>query len=279
MLRCFVIACFLTVSGCSAHAAEKTLDRTFTVTPGGTLHVDADGASVHVSGHEGNQVIVHMLMRAPEQEIDKATLDAVQADDGVTVTMRRRMSGWFSWANGQKREIEVSVPRQYAIDIRTSGGSIELRDTAGAASARTSGGSIRAQDMAGAVELRTSGGSIEAQKIQGDIDAATSGGSVRLLQIDGKIRAKTSGGSVRCDLAGVNRGISATTSGGSIEVNVPRATAGNIDASTSGGRVSADLPVDSTVKERSHLVGSINGGGESIYAHTSGGSITLGAQD
>ncbi|HET9863888.1 MAG TPA: DUF4097 family beta strand repeat-containing protein [Steroidobacteraceae bacterium] len=279
MLRYLVIACVLTISGCSARAAEKNLDRTFTVTPGGTLSVDAQGASVHVSGHDGNQVVVHMLLRGPERQVEGATLDAVQTDEGVTVTMRQRSGNWFGgWGNWGKREIEVSVPRQYAIDVHTSGGSIALRDTTGNATARTSGGSLRAENITGNVELKTSGGSIETEAIQGDVDAGTSGGSIRLLRVDGKISAKTSGGSVRCELAGANRGISARTSGGSIELTLPDGTTGNIDASTSGGRVSSDFPVTVTEQERSRLVGALNGGGAPIYAHTSGGSISLRTQ-
>ena len=276
-MRYLVLALVLITAGC-AQSAEKTLDRTFTVSPGGTLLVDAEGASVRVSGRDGDQVVVHMVVRASERELARTTLDAVQKDDGVTVTMRKSGSGGSWWGNWQRREIEVTVPRQYGIDVRSSGGSLELRDTIGVASLHTSGGSISAENVAGNVELRTSGGSIEAQKIQGDVDAGTSGGSVRLLEVDGKIRAKTSGGSVRCSLVGANRGISVTTSGGSIEVSLPPDTKGNIEATTSGGRVSTELPVTSTVQEHSHLVGTINGGGEPIDAHTSGGSISLRAQ-
>ena len=63
MPRYLAIALILIAAG-TAQAAEL-LDRTFTVAPGGTLTVDADGASVHVSGSDGNQVVVHMLAAAP----------------------------------------------------------------------------------------------------------------------------------------------------------------------------------------------------------------------
>jgi hypothetical protein len=274
MLRCLIIAFVFTVASCG-QAAEKKLDRTFTVAPGGTLLVDAEGSTVRVSGHDGNQVIVHMRARAAEKELAGTRLDAVQTDAGVTVTMHRDRHNWLLWGNWSQHEIEVQVPRQYAVEVRTSGGSVELRDTTGIASLRTSGGSISANQVTGNTEMRTSGGSIEAESIQGDVDAATSGGSVRLVRIDGKIRAKTSGGSVHCELAGANRGIAAMTSGGSIEVSLPADTKGSIEATTSGGRVSSDFQVSSSVQERSRLIGTLNGGGEPIYARTSGGSISL----
>lgn len=259
-----------------AGAAEKKLDRTFTVSPGGTLFVDADGASVHVSGNDGNQVVVRMVARGPEDNLANTTLDAAQKGNDVSVTMRRSKKGWFSWGNWNTDEsIEVTVPRRYATDVHTAGGSVELRNSEGIASLRTSGGAISAENVTGNVELRTSGGSIHAEKIRGDVNANTSGGDIRLVQVDGKIQGHTSGGSLRFSLVGTNRGISATTSGGSIELTLPRGTTGTVEASTSGGQVSSDLPLSSTVREDSRLVGSLNGGGQPIYAHTSGGSISL----
>jgi DUF4097 and DUF4098 domain-containing protein YvlB len=95
------------------------------------------------------------------------------------------------------------------------------------------------------------------------------------LNVDGKISGHTSGGSVHCSLVGVNRGISATTSGGDIELTLPRATSANIEATTSGGGIKIELPVLEASRNDDRLVGSINGGGQRIEARTSGGGISL----
>jgi hypothetical protein len=276
MIRYSVIALVLLVAG-PANAAEKNLDKTFTVSPGGSLVVDADSASVHVSGADSNQVVVHMRYRGSEEEIATTTIDASQKGDEVTVTMRRQEKRhWFSWGSwNSDGNIEVTVPRRYGIRVHTGGGEIELAGTTGSAKLNTSGGDIVAKNVDGTVELRTSGGSIHADTIRGDVDADTSGGDVRLLNIDGKIRGNTSGGNVRCSLVGLNRGISATTSGGDIELTLPRATTGNLEASTSGGSITTDIPVTSTIHKEDRVDGTINGGGEQIKAHTSGGSISV----
>lgn len=265
----------------SAHAAEKKLDRTFTVSPGGLLTVDADSASVKVSGADTNQVTVHMSARGSDKDLADTTFDAVQNGSGVDVTLRRRQKGgWFSWRSWSSEErVEVTVPRHYAINVRTGGGGIELRDTIGAATLKTSGGDIAAKNLAGTLELRTSGGGILADTIRGDVDADTSGGDVRLLRIDGRIRGNTSGGNVQCSLFGANREISATTSGGDIELILPRATSGSLEATTSGGDITADLPILAAVRKEDRLEGSLNGGGAPIRARTSGGSIRIRAVD
>jgi len=261
----------------SANAAEKTFDRSFTVAPGGTLVVDSDSASVKVAGNDSNQVTVHMVARGSEDDLAAMKLDAFQKDDGVTVTMRRqRKVSWFSWGSwNSDGQVEVTVPRHFGINVRTGGGNVELADTIGAATLHTSGGDITAKNLNGNLEARTSGGGILVDTLRGDVDADTSGGDVRLLQIDGMIRGNTSGGSVRCSLVGANRGISATTSGGDIELTLPRATSANINATTSGGGIRIELPVLETVRNDDRLVGSLNGGGQRIDARTSGGSISL----
>ena len=279
MTRYLAFALVLIAAG-SAQAAEKKLDRTFTVSPGGTLTVDADGGEVHVSGSDGNQVIVHMTIRGSEENLASTEIDALQKTDGVAVTLRKKKRSWFSWGMWSSEEkIEVTVPRRYMVNVHTGGGSVELRDTMGVASLRTSGGDISAKNLNGNVEARTSGGSIRIDTIRGDIVANTSGGDVQLLHVDGKIHGDTSGGNVRCSLVGANRGILATTSGGDVEVILPRGTTGTVDLSTSGGSINSELQVNSSVRKETKLVGSINGGGEAIYARTSGGSISLREQN
>jgi DUF4097 and DUF4098 domain-containing protein YvlB len=275
MPRFLAIALVLLVS-CPAHAADKALERTFTVSPGGSLVVDADGASVRVSGSDTDKVTVRMKVRGTESELENITLDAAQNGNGVTATMKRpKARRWFGWGWTIESSIEVTVPRQYGVDVRTSGGNIELKDTVGSVKLYTSGGDVTAHNLHGNVWLRTSGGQITLDKVRGDVEAKTSGGDVRLLNIDGSIDGHTSGGSVRVSLVGANRGISATTSGGNVEVVLPPGTSGEVAASTSGGNVRTDIPVTTSIVKEGRLEGTLNGGGPRIKAHTSGGDVRL----
>jgi hypothetical protein len=276
MPRYLAFALVLLAAG-PAHAADKTLDRTFTVSPGGTLTVDADGASIRVSGADTNRVTVHMIARGSEEELSALTLDATQKGNDVTATMRRSKSGkWFNWGSrNSESSIEVTVPRRYEISVTTGGGSIDLKDTVGSVKLKTSGGDVTARNLDGTIWLRTSGGQISADTVQGDVDANTSGGDVRLLNIDGNIKGHTSGGNVRVSLKGANRGITATTSGGNVELILPRGTSGTVSAATSGGHVTTDIPVTTKVVKEGRLEGTLNGGGQPIEARTSGGNIRL----
>ncbi len=271
----------LLLAASPANAAEKTVDRTFQVSPGGTLIVDADSVSVRVSAADTNQVSVRMTARGSDEDLTTAKLEAFQKGEEVTVVMRLREGrSWFGRLfQDSEGQIQITVPKRFGINVQTSGGSVELTGTAGTARLRTSGGSITVRNVDGTVEAKTSGGGILADTIRGDVDANTSGGSVRLLHIDGKISGRTSGGSVQCSLVGLNRGILATTSGGSIEITLPQSTTANIEASTSGGRISTEFPLAKSEQDDHHIEGSINGGGAPIVARTSGGGISVNAGD
>ena len=273
MNRYSVLALALLAAG-GAHAADKTFDRTFTVSPGGTLIVDADSASVRVTGGNSNQVVVHMLAKASDDDLASLKLDAVQQGNEVTVTLKREKKGWFNSWRGDQR-IEVTVPQRFVVNVKTGGGSIDLSGTTGTASLNTSGGDITAKNITGNVNADTSGGSIVMDTIRGDVDGDTSGGDVKLLQIDGKMRGNTSGGDVQVSLVGANRGITASTSGGSIRLTLPRSTSGNFEAKTSGGQFTSDMAVTTTSFQEGHVKGTLNGGGPSIDANTSGGDISL----
>ena len=61
-----------------------------------------------------------------------------------------------------------------------------------------------------------------------------------------------------------------------IELAIARNAGADLDLSTSGGDVTCDLPV--TVVGRiseDNIRGTLNGGGPSIYAHTSGGDVRV----
>lgn len=316
----------------TAHAEQRRLDRTFTVSGSGTLTVEADGGDVIVKGGGGEQVQVQIVVKGSERAVEGMELSAEQYGQDVTVLAKREMKGWFNYGN-QQTTVTVTVPDVYGADLRTSGGDITVTGLQGHVVGKTSGGDVRAEAIRGQVQVTTSGGDMDINNIIGDtqvrtsggdirartvtgnlkahtsggkvqienvtgevvarsssgdvvangvkgpVDLQTSGGSVEAAGVDGSIRAVTSGGDVRVDVAGENRGIVASTNGGTVVVRLPRNVAADVDAATSGGSVSTDLPVTATEIRERKLVGTINGGGPQIRARTSGGDVRLRARD
>lgn len=276
-------------------AAERTFERQFTLPPGGGFMLQTALGSVALVGSEGRTIVVHALIEGPESFVSDLDIATAQSAAGVSVTGQLRHSwrdGWFDF--GQRRvTYTIQVPRDCPVDLRTSGGDLEIRQLSaplhgltsggdvtirnirGAVSVHTSGGRIDAADIEGSASLHTSGGSIAVSDATGSLDVSTSGDHIRLAHIDGPVRADTSGGSVEADLL-VNRGVSLVTSGGSIRLHLPASVNGSLDAHTSGGHVETSLPLSRVeVDSREQVRGTLNAGGEPIVLRTSGGSIHI----
>jgi hypothetical protein len=278
-------------------AAQRTYDKRLDAPPGGRLTFDADVGSVVIVGRDAPEVVLHADLEGSQSFLDGFRISAEQTSSGVTVSARGAHEGWLGWLGlfnfgSTHVRFDIEVPRGYPVDLRTSGGRIDVRTLNAEVRAETSGGGVVVQDVAGTVNAHTSGGSIEAERLNGqtklttsgggitvtdstgDLYARTSGGSIHIQNEDGRVDAHTSGGGIRAALR-ANRGAVLATSGGSITLLLPQDAHATIDATTSGGRVMSDLPVTTTEFARNDLRGTLAGGGPPISLHTSGGSIHI----
>lgn len=246
---------------------ERRLERTFTVAAGHTVDVEISGGSISTSTGTGNQVQVtlkQVIHADSERDADDLLKDydihATQSGDRVEVVGRRLAD--VRQPSGRYVSISaiLVVPANVLLDVRTSGGSIDIRGSRTAlVKAHTSGGSVSADGGTGAMDLGTSGGSIDVREALGTLRANTSGGSIDV----GFIGPKATDVSVH-------------TSGGGIHIGIDPTAKLSIEAGTSGGSVDVDgLSLTATTIGRAHLLGTLNGGGGHLSAATSGGSVHL----
>jgi len=292
ILLFFISLMFLLNCSIAADNLKVIKEKTFTVKPGETLTVDVSGADIKIESREGNEVLVKIFGNRKAEE--KMNFRIEQNSSGVDIEIKRKGSSWFNWGSGISLRVEVTVPNNYNTEIntsggdinlsnlqgkhnlRTSGGDVELENTKGPLFVKTSGGDIKLNNHKGESELITSGGNIITRKQTGDVKASTSGGDVDLETQEGKILAKTSGGGIKINYKGEYKGINATTSGGGIKISVPNNIKATVQLATSGGSIDCDFSnTKSTKVSRSKFEAELNGGGELLYAKTSGGSIYL----
>jgi len=309
--KCFnltlVLGLALCLTACSMVMAdtEEVISRSFNVAEGGKLTMDVDRASIKVETESGNIVKVRAILKVGTSSEDKAKeifakykIDFDHSGNNVTIkTDYHKRDGVFSWFGGKHLKVRfiVTVPQKYDLNVKTSGGSISIREIEGDVKAKTSGGSLKFEYVKGPVWGKTSGGSISLEGCSGDAEVKTSGGSIRIGKVEGKVKAHTSGGSIK--VKEVMGTIKASTSGGSVSAYISKQPAGDcklttsggsitvslednikvdIDAKTSGGRVYTDFPV--TIQgelSKRKLQAKINGGGPELYLRTSGGSIKI----
>jgi hypothetical protein len=308
------------VSGDSAAAHAQTqgdIQKTFSVQPGGRLVMDVEPGSIEVKTTGDSQIVVDVFRKVERGNAEEVlSRHEISFDHrGNDLTIRAKFpSGFMRWRRpGLQARWVVSIPREFNIDLKTSGGGISVDDLKGEVlvktsggglkfgkiegpiigntsggsvslagcngkvDVRTSGGGINIGSGAGELSAETSGGGIEIADFSGDAFVRTSGGGIRIKHIKGSIDASTSGGPITAALgAQPKKDCRLHTSGGGITVELDESLALNINAEASGGGVSTDLPLTVQGKlQNGSLRGTLNGGGQTLNLHTSGGSIHL----
>jgi hypothetical protein len=244
-------------------AADDTIRKGFNVAEGGTLRLDADiGEVTIVTGGKGVavEVVRKARGRKGEERLREHKIDFRQSGNDVVINSEsddddNGWSHWLRFSDDYEVQWNIRIPSRYNVEVKTSGGGVDLADIGGTVDARTSGGGIKTGKLSGNATLKTSGGSIKVAGATGELDAHTSGGSIDIGDTTGDVEAKTSGGSIT--LSRVGGKVLARTSGGGIRVEDAM---GSVDASTSGGSITARL--------------SRQPQGDSRLA-TSGGSVTV----
>ena len=316
------LACVADPNSVSARAAAQTdIQRTFSVRPGGRLMMDVDPGSIEVRTAGESQIVVNVFRKVEragdyraEELLRQHEVDFNQQGNNLIIRAKFPSEDWRRWRHSslQVRYV-VSIPTEFNVDLKTSGGGVNVDDLRGEVRVKTSGGGLRfgkiegpitghtsggGITMAGCngkVEVRTSGGGIEIESGAGDLIAETSGGgikigdfvgdafvrtsggSIKINRIEGAIDASTSGGPIVATLgAQPKKDCRLHTSGGGITLELDESLSLNINAETSGGGVTTDLPVTVQGELRSGLLrGTLNGGGQSLILQTSGGGIHL----
>ena len=225
-------------------SVENHIERSFQVTSGGRLTVDADRGSIDVLTVDRDVVDIKVERKVKkngkwsvEEVLEDFAITFDHSNDGVTISAKHKRGN--PWRRNRERnrlqvKFLITVPQQYNVDLKTLGGGISVADLEGEIRSQTLGGNLRIGRIKGSVWGQAAGGSIEVEGTEGDADVKTAGGGITIGNVAGKVDTKTRGGSIRIDKA--MGSVNAKTYGGSITVEE---VMGNINAKTLGGSVKA----------------------------------------
>jgi len=257
----FIVSLAFTFTACgnihlsSNDDLQLIKEKSFNISPGKNLLVEISSGDVKVTYWDKDEVYIKIF--GNENAMEKMNFNMEGTEEMIKITGKKK-SSISSWFSNMNVEVEIKVPARFNLDISTAGGDIKC------------GG------ITGEAELNTSGGDIWADKFSGFMNASTSGGNIFLFCNGAQINAETSGGDIKLEYEGENKGIDLSTSGGDIEVKVAKEIKASMELSTSGGDVSCSLNMSNVKKSSgSRLIGDLNGGGQKLSAHTSGGDITV----
>jgi DUF4097 and DUF4098 domain-containing protein YvlB len=259
-------------------ALAEQWDRQFQVGAHPHVTVEADDGRVAIIAWDRNEVAVH-VESVGWRIGSQLRLDAQQHGSDVNISALTP-HGWFSFdVSVRELRIEVSVPREADLEIRTGDGSVTIPPLTGRVDVRTGDGSITLRGVRGDIHLVTGDGGIDADGLDGKLDASTQDGHIRVsgrfeaLELgsgDGRVIAEAEPGSV------IQDGWSLHTGDGPLSLRLPPGLKADLEAQTGDGRITLDIPVEFTGDwGRSHLRGRMNGGGPPLRLHTGDGSIRV----
>ncbi|MBA3848612.1 MAG: hypothetical protein C0502_01280 [Opitutus sp.] len=309
------LMCLFTIGAVAALPAGleakivRTVEKTFSVQPGGNFRALTQGGDIKVSTADIGEVRItaRQVFRTDSEKkademLSEMTFKLEQQGNDIVAEARyeKRAINWLGHWPPASVDLTVTLPRNFNLDIKTSGGDIAVGSLRGTVKARTSGGDlkfaridgdidahtsggdIRLEEGTATARLHTSGGDIGVNRAGGQTTVSTSGGDIHLDSVAELVRATTSGGDI---VARITRPIKAdtelSTSGGRVKVFVPKDSGFALDARTSGGDVDAEgltMTIERGGVGKSRLAGSVNGGGPRLTLRSSGGDIVIRAE-
>ena len=264
--------------GPTALQAEE-VTRTFTVSGRARVSVNTDDGAVRVSTGDIKQVEVRVVYSGYKLERD-LRVNMEQNGDSVEVTAKTSGGSFWNWGvRHTSLRVEVHMPKEADLAVRTGDGSVEAESINGNVDVTTGDGHIALQGAKGYIKLHTGDGHIEARGLDGQVDAASGDGHINVEGRFDSLNIKTGDGSVSARArAGskVQPSWTIHTGDGSVDLEIPGDLQANIDASTHDGHISLGLPI--TVEgtfSSTKIQGKLNGGGPPLTIRTGDGSIHL----
>jgi DUF4097 and DUF4098 domain-containing protein YvlB len=241
------------VGALAALAAPQQTDTTFAVRPGGRLRIENQRGSVVVRTWDRNE------MRVRANAPDGVRLEIDRSGRGAsTVQIETRLRG-----APRPIDYEITVPRQFDVDIEGVMVSIEVIDVQGAVNAETVDGAVTIRGVNGRIDVESlqgqiavhdSRGSLAAQATNQGITVSSFAGNLSLACINGslaltditaeRVEAETINGKVEYSGTLQDRGsYELSTHNGEVILHVPEGTNATVAAVTHMGEIESAFPV------------------------------------
>ena len=267
----------LAATACSVPASADDWTRTYPISDHPELSLITDDGQVRVVSWDRDAIGIHVVTQGIRIGDGGVRITDEHSGDHVQVEVREPRFD-FSFHHRSIR-IEVSIPSEADLDVRTGDGGVTVAPLHGTIRVHTGDGGISVEGLEGDVELETGDGEIAARDLDGRLDLRTGDGAVSVQGRFEELVIHSGDGNVEADVAKGSRVSEAwgvTTGDGDITLRIPGNLKADLDARTGDGRIDVDLPVEvsGNLGQRS-VRGRLNGGGPPLRLRSGDGSIRI----
>jgi hypothetical protein len=256
-VRQFALVLLLALFSISARADEWS--HTYPVTGKPEIAVSANDGDVEVLVGSSQQVDVRVITRGWKIK-DDVQVTGNQSGNHVEIKLHK-ISHVCIGVCMQSIRVEVRVPREADLDIRTDDGNVRVDSVRGNLQFNTGDGDVRLRDVEGSLHADTHDGNVE---VNGRFDM------LNLHTGDGNIEAEVSAS------AAPQSGWLLRSGDGNIRLKLADSLGADLDAHSGDGEVHVGFPVNTSGNgNENSFRGKINGGGLSIELRTGDGDIKV----
>src|ERR1700761_1920224 len=238
-----IIGATLFAGGALAHA--ENYEKSYSIANRASVRVDTDDGSVNISTGDSKQV--EFRVEYEGYVLNKSLeIESTQHGDEVELVAKVPRGWHFSIGMIRRLHIEVRMPKDADLQVRTGDGEVKASAINGAVDIRSGDGALTVNALRGTIRLHTGDGSIEATELDGRCDASSGDGRLRIAGRFDVLTAHTGNGNIGVEAARASRmesGWNITSGDGGIEVAVPSDLPANIEASSGDGRITSDIPI------------------------------------
>jgi DUF4097 and DUF4098 domain-containing protein YvlB len=266
---------------------KDTIKKTFKVTDGGNLEIEADRGNVEIRSIRGDEVrivverTVSVDRRSDAKEIlETHKLDMAQKGNAVILSSRveQRRFKYRSWKGDDRIRIRiiVEVPRQFEVMVSTGAGNVAVDDLEGQLDIRSGAGNVEVGDVEGEVSIVSGSGVVDVGRVSGPVAVHTGAGNIEITAVDGQLSAVTGAGDITAFIVEQPTGDSQLISGaGNVTVFLSEGIGVKVDA-MARGNCTTDFPLKVEGRWMTKtLVGDLNGGGPDLAIKSSVGNVVL----
>ncbi len=280
---------------------EVIVDKRFDVDEGGLLDLSIGHADVSIETSGSDVATVRVTLHARDLEIAREYFESLNFDarkDGDRIIVKtepsKRNWNWRS-TGGAEINVEVVIPRRFSADVSVAHGDLDLGDLVGDVNLRVAHGDATVGSIDGDnVEVNMAHGDVELEAVKArtvrfktahgdfmtgplsadDLNVKSAHGDLQLdVRSSGSIEISNSHGEINLALAEAVGG-TIRNSHGDIEIDAPEDLAANVEFRGDKVKMSGNYSFGGS-QSKSSMEGSLNGGGPTLKAHTSFGTIAV----